>query len=463
VGRGLILVACACASAALAAAPAGAGPLRTAIADATHFGGPKQGAAFARTKASGATVVRLVLTWRSVAPQNPSPAFDATDPADPEYNWGWFDDQVRKAEGKGLDIIATVQGAPDFAQEAPANEEGTNRPNAAAYAAFATAATLRYKGNFDPAGGTAYLPAIRYWQAWNEPNRDYFLLPQYESGVMTSPALYRSLLNAFSDAVHAVNPDNRVVAGGLAPLGRTNKPAPLPFMRKLLSAPVRFDIWSHHPYTSGGPTHRAAGTGNISLGDLGDMRKVLNEAVRAGHVQSIGKVRFWVTEFSWDTKGPDPEAVPMRLHARWTAEALYRMWRNGVSLVTWFRIQDDPLKVSHYQSGLYTVKGTRKLSFRAFRFPFVAFRRPGRILVWGRTPTSKPGTVRLERRVGGRWRRIGIAHASPAGIFTRTVRTTARTGLVRAVFAGEKSVGFGLTPVPDRYVNPFGCGGGIAC
>jgi len=438
-------------------AQAGAGPLRTAITDMKHFGGPQQDLAFARTKQSGASVVRLVLTWRSALFGDAEPG-DATNPNDPAYNWGWFDDQVRAAKQDGLEIIASIQGAPDFAQAAPANDDGTHKPSPTEYAKFAQAAATRYNG-------LGLLPRIRYWQAWNEANRSYFLWPQYEGGELTSPARYRALLNAFADAVHGVRSDNLVVTGGLAPLGTKSGPSPLAFMRRLLSEPTKFDVWSHHPYTSGGPTHRAPGDG-VALGDLGDIRKLLNQSIRAGRVLSARKVQFWVTEFSWDTNGPDPKAVPMSLHARWTSEALYRMWRQGVSLVTWFRIQDDPLHGptgTPYQSGFYTVAGARKRSFTAFRFPFVAFRQPGKILVWGRTPTSTAGYVRIQQRVGGNWRLIGAARASSAGIFTRTVRTSRRTGLVRARVGTAKSLGFSLTPVSDRYYNPFGCGGQIAC
>ena len=118
-------------------------------------------------------------------------------------------------------------------------------------------------------------PRVRYWQAWNEPNRDYFLMPQYTNGKMSSPALYRAMVNKFAAAVRDVSPTNRVIAGGLAPLGRKGKPAPLTFMKKLLEAPVSFDIWSHHPYTSGGPLHLPPGSGDIALGNLGTMNALL--------------------------------------------------------------------------------------------------------------------------------------------------------------------------------------------
>ena len=103
---------------------------------------------------------------------------------------------------------------------------------------------------------------------------------------------------------------------------------------------LRFDIWSHHPYTSGGPTHRASNPDNVSIRELPRMRKVLRAGVRFKHIIHTGSVRFWVTEFSWDTNPPDPKGVPVDLHARWVSEALYRMWRAGVSLVTWFQLRD---------------------------------------------------------------------------------------------------------------------------
>jgi hypothetical protein len=67
---------------------------------------------------------------------------------------------------------------------------------------------------------------------------------------------------------------------------------------------VRFDIWAHHPYTSGGPTHKAALPDDLSLGDLPEMSRVLRAGVKVGNIVSPRPVEFWVTEFSWDTDPP---------------------------------------------------------------------------------------------------------------------------------------------------------------
>lgn len=444
-----VLFVCLLAAGALAASPASA-QLRTGIADPTKLTHTNK-RAFDRAKTTGASAVRLVLNWHDVADNGP---------AETGYFWGHFDEQVKKADARGLDVIASIQRTPKWidplgVQAAPA-ELGD----------FAAAAAARYDGSFTPSGATDPLPRIRYWQVWNEPNRNYFLRPQWLGDTLVSPERYRAMVNEVAASVRDVHEDNLVIAGGQAPLGNKQGPAPMRFMRQLLSEPVSFDIWSHHPYTSGGPTHKASGSGNVALGNLPTMRKVLRENEKAGRIlTNLGKVQFWVTEFSWDTKGPDPQGVPMKLHARWTSEALYRMWRQGISLVTWFRIQDDPLNVSYYQSGFYTVGGKRKLSFRAFRFPFVAFRLPGRIQVWGRTPTSAPGKVVIQVKTGRRWRAVTSVNASPAGIFRKTFRTSYASGMVRARFpkAKEASVPFSLTRPKDRWVNPFGCGGIISC
>jgi hypothetical protein len=43
------------------------------------------------------------------------------------------------------------------------------------------------------------------------------------------------------------------------------------------------------------------------------------------------------------------------------------------------------------------------------------------------------------------------------------MKTPYRNASIRARHGGETSLGFSLTPVPNRYVNPFGCGGGSSC
>jgi hypothetical protein len=431
--------------------------MRTAIVDPGGFSNDPAGA-FARTKETGATYVRLILDWRAVAPATPPP--DPTDPNDPGYSWASFDLQVEGAVAAGLVPYICITTAPEWAETGGDGPAGAMRPDAVMFGDFARAAARRYSG--EPGGE----PRVRYWQAWNEPNRDYFLQPQFENGKMVSPALYRAMVNRFAEAIHDVNPTNRVIAGGLAPLGRTGKPAPMPFMTKLFAKPVWFDIWAHHPYTSGGPLHRSAGKGDVVLGNLDEMSDLLNAKVKENKVRSDTKVQFWVTEFSWDMDPPDPDALGQTLHKRWVAEALYRMWADGVSLVTWFRFEDDPLTgigATPYQSGFWTTADEPKPSLQAFRFPTVALTKPGGILVWGRTPESNPTKVTLDVKTGSTWKKLATLQSNGQGIFTKTFKVPYKKGYVRARAGAETSVPFSLRYVRDRFVNPFGCGGVIAC
>jgi hypothetical protein len=451
-----------------ASARLASGPLQTAILDDV-FLRQEAPTAYAHTRLTGATAVRMNLYWKEVALRQPR---EETNPADPAYDWTSIDRAVRLAVRNGLMPILSLYLAPDWAtQRGPA---GTSPPDPARFGRFARAAASRYSGAYRG------LPRVRYWQSWNEPNISIFLSPQFDGRRPFSPGHYRRLTNELARAVKAVRADNVVIAGGTAPFRditdsvKKVNPAwgPLSFMRELLClsrsltrkcrAPIQLDVWSHHPYTSGGPTHHANLPDDVSLADLPEMRKVLLAGIRAGNVVSSGPVRFWVTEFSWDSKPPDPRGVPTALLSRWVSEALYRMWRSGVSLVTWFSIRDEPLTSSFYQSSLF-YRGASfaddrpKRALQAFRFPLVAFRNGARIDVWGRTPASRPGTVAIEQQTDGRWRQLGVLRSDRFGVFQHEF-TSRAPGPVRArlLATHERSLAFSLRRVPDRFFNPFG-------
>jgi hypothetical protein len=452
-------------------------PLRTAVH--LHLPGETYpeafSTAFRRTAGAGATMVRLPVVWSEVAPVSRPADFEPEDPGHPSYRWKLVDETVRQAARYRLEPLVFFVDAPKWA-EAPRRYAGhalSSVPDPDQIAAFARALARRYSGAY---GG---LPRVRYWEAWNEPNISLYFHPQLLDNRPISPLWYREVLTKFTAAVRSARSDNFVVAGGTAPfrditpdvLRQRSNWGPLSFMRELLclsrslrptcNTTVPFDAWAHHPYTSGGPTHRAVFRDDVSLGDLPEMKRVLDAAVRAGHVAARrGGPEFWVTEFSWDSRPPDPKAVPPSLLNRWVAEGLYRMWTNGVSVVTWFTLRDQPLATSFYQSGLY-YRGARLAADRpkphltAFRFPVVAFRDGKEVMVWGRTPAGRRGTVIVEQRAEREWRRLGTASTSSDGIFQARFRTRL-PGDVRARSGGAVSLGFSLRRVRDRFFNPFG-------
>lgn len=453
--------------------------LQTAAYDPEALAGPDAPTAFAHARAMGATAVRISVFWANIAPQQPSPA-NVSNPGNPTYDWNPVDRQVKLAVRNHLEPILDVFYAPAWAIDPKADPSLQVLRDPSDVARFMKAAARRYSGTFQG------LPRVRYWQVWNEPNVRDYLWPQYQNGKPSSPQIYRQMVNASADAIHAVHRDNIVVAGSLSPFALGNAEtnphegpvavAPLRFLRELLCMSaganprptcddtVRFDAWAHHPYTAGGPRHHAIRPDNVSLGDLPEMARLLRAAEKAHHVQSAGPVRFWVTEFSWDSNPPDPGGVPVNLEASWVSEALYQAWKAGVSLFTWFRIRDQssglPFQSSLYQLGPTIAQDKPKPALAAFRFPFVGHPVKGRnqIVVWGRTPWSRPGKVLVERSSGGGWARLGVLTANGGGIFTGTFKSPG-TGHVRARElrkGGLSALPFPLAPLPDLQVQPFG-------
>jgi hypothetical protein len=222
------------------------------------------------------------------------------------------------------------------------------------------------------------------------------------------------MLNAFFAGVRRAQPRALVVTAGTAPFGDPGTGARMPparFVRELLRRPARFDVLAHHPYSVGGPFRRALNRDDVSLPDLAKLTRPLRAAERAGRALPRARKRLWVTEVSWDSRPPDPDGVPARVHARWLAQAFYVLWRQGVDTVLWFQVRDQAPRPSYAatsQSGVLRRDGRPKVARRAFSFPFVARRTgDGRIRVWTVAPAA--GTLTIERSRAGRWRAIRTA------------------------------------------------------
>jgi hypothetical protein len=470
----MLCLAAATASAGLARGTAtystpGSAPLVTGLFDPALFNSTYGRTAFALSRSAGATYVRVVVPWAAIAPSSRPTGFDPRDPTSPGYSWENLDSTLEDAAAAHLIPILDVNGAPHWAFAKRPTPGGAGTPKAAALGDFAHALATHYDG-------TGGLPAEHVFQVWNEPNLSLDLGP-------VGAGAYRGMVNAFASAVHGVDGSNLVVAGALDPFGHPKSKkqkwysvSPLAYMRSLLcvskgSHPhatchnsVHFDAWSHHPYTFGGPFGHAKRPDDVELGDLPRMRAVLQAGVRLHHVVSAHPVKFWVTEFGWDSSPPRRHAAPMGLASRWTAEALHQMWLSGVSLVTWFDLQDRP-SPSPYQSGLYfhsssLGKARPKPVRTAFRFPFVAYLGGSTVSVWGRVATSSKVrvTVQLRHSKSGSWRTVAYIGANSHGIFRAKLRVRAtRTDWLRAVAPGSgTALPFSLTVPQASHIGPWG-------
>jgi hypothetical protein len=143
------------------------------------------------------------------------------------------------------------------------------------------------------------------------------------------------------------------------------------------------------------------------------------------------------------------------------------MWISGVSLVTWFLLEDEG-GTTPWQSGLYyhapaLSSATPKPMLTAFEFPFVAyFGKKHMVSIWGRDATSSAQVITIQLRNGssGSFRTVALVKANQYGIFLATLQLKAtQKSWLRANAPGGSgsSLPFPLRPPSTkRKYSPWG-------
>jgi len=146
---------------------------------------------------------------------------------------------------------------------------------------------------------------------------------------------------------------------------------------------------------------------------------------------------LWMTEFSYDSKPPNPYGISLAKQARWLEQGLYILWRQHVNTALWYLVSDQPPPYDvNYSSGVYFRTGKRKPSFRAYRFPLVVMPVGARERVWGITPAR--GTVKVQRKIRRRWRTVATFRRRANRVFTR--KLPRHRGRYRAVVHRQRSL-----------------------
>ena len=412
-----------------------------------------------RAREAGGKVVRLNVVWRQI---EPTPPANPTNPGDPAYRFHGLDTAVKDAAARGSRILLTVYSAPDWAEgpnPPPGLNAGVWEPNPQAYGAFAHALATRYSGRFHASDGSP-LPRINAYEAWNEPNQNYYLAPQWTpANRPRGPTLYRHLLNAFYAGVKAAQPKATVVGGANSPYG--DKPGgarmkPKTFLEHLfcLNAKLKatkcgslphLNALSHHPIsTFGGPNRPPAVAGDIVPANFGAVRKILRAAERAHHVRPARHHALWATEFWWISSPPLPPGSPFRevspvAQAKEIELTLYLLWKQGASVALNYAVGDVPFSTNSFTgTGVFFPDGRAKPSKRSFRFPFVTHRGSHkRVVAWGKAPRG--GTLKIQKRHGKGWRTLKRRKVHAGQVFTATLgRHT--SGKLRGSVAGINSL-----------------------
>ena len=423
-----------------------------------------QAVAFARMKNARASIARVLVYWSDVAPNRPPSSAQARDPNWSGYRWGGYDAEIRTARAAGLQPLVVVFRAPAWAEgsgKPPGAPVNAWKPSTSAFRDFAEAAARRYNGVIQP--------RVQLWQAWNEPNVNLQLAPQWTSvsgGFFPSgPYIYKTLLNAFYDGVKAASPSNLVITAGTAPYGLSPGGIvmrPAYFWRRVLcvrdgsparpesscpGGPARFDVLAHHPYTYGPPSQGATNPDDVAIPDMRRLTVPLNVSLQARYVFPAVPKSVWVTELGYESDPPDPGKFSLVQQAQYLEGAMYRLWKQGVAEVNWFGLRDQAEGAGwaySYQSGLFfrgatIANDTSKPSLTAFRFPFTAYRTTSSAVeLWGIAPQASTPVV-VERLGGSSWTPIAIVEANDSRLFDASLNI-GNGAVLRAVQTGQNSL-----------------------
>ncbi len=149
---------------------------------------------------AGLTWVKQQFAWRDIEGAGKG-----------KFIWDNADQAVNLSNAKGIDILARVDNAPDWAAPgcfSAANKTMGPAKNMQDWLDFLTAFVTRYKGR------------IRAYEIWNEPNlaREWCSQPP-------SPTAYLALLKASYAKIKSIDPNAMVVSAGLTPTTQSNNAA----------------------------------------------------------------------------------------------------------------------------------------------------------------------------------------------------------------------------------------------
>lgn len=235
---------------------------------------------FELMRQAGVRSVRLPLSWAQVQAQSPL----TSDP-----DWSGFDREVELAAEAGIEVMPFLIASPRWA-----TSEWNDLPVRTSWQRWAWTSFLREAARRYGVGGSfwedhwelPYLP-IRMWEIWNEENIVTFSREP-------DPARFASLIRISGRVLHRVDPDSKVIVGGLfgRPLQIPPNVASGDFLSRLYRArdvKPYFDGVALHPYVADA---RAMGA------QLSNLRRIMR-------VHNDGATPLYVTELGWGSaSGP---------------------------------------------------------------------------------------------------------------------------------------------------------------
>ncbi len=253
-------------------------------------------------------------------------AWNEIEPVAGQYQWATYDALVAQAAAAGVQILATLHDPPTWAAADPdaAPTLGGESPprNPADYAAFAGAVAARYRGK------------LAGLEIWNEPSNGFRFWQPTLGG---DPAAYGALLSAAHDAIHAADPQARVLFGGCT-FDPQLIPGAVAFQSGAFAATPglsgKFEAMALHPYDLYPPS-TAPEYGSQFETPL--PAKIEEELWLLGQ-NGAADAPVWLTEIGWPVTADVDESAQARDLVRATILAA----ASGADAVFWYTLRDGP-------------------------------------------------------------------------------------------------------------------------
>jgi len=370
----------------------------------------------------GVRSVRVVVTWKSVAPDarnRERPNFEPTDPD--AYNWGEIEPLMAAIKARGWSVLMTISGpVPKWATKDKRDDK--TRPSPSAFAAFAAAV------------GNKFGEQVDTWAIWNEPNQPQFLRPQYaDGGKAASPGIYRNLYLAGVRGLRkAGQGDDRFLIAETSPRGNSNVVAPLRFLRGMLCLDNSYkkrskcsalpaDGYAHHAYTTRqGPSFKPKQKDDVTIGALSRLTKALDRARSAGAFSK--RLPIYLTEFGIQSTPDLQQGVSLAKQVQYRAISERIAWNNPrVAAFSQYLLTDSQPNVpGGFESGLRFANGKPKPSLKAFRLPLAVKRIGSKVSIWGlvRPATGAASATITYADRGGSFKKLRTVKTDARGYFT---------------------------------------------
>lgn len=391
----------------------------------------------------GTSIIRVDVRWDTISTKRPA---NPKDPNDPAYNWTAYDQVVDAAAKRGVRVLMTVWGTPDWAADkavpkSPRFADYTRRPaKAGDYGNFAYALAARYASR-----------GVRDWEMWNEPNIPLFLRPQFEKRngkwVAASPRVYSALAKSFYANVKTVDKGSRIAGMVTAPAGDqcpsscprspNARMTPSAFLAAISKPGLRppMNVVSHHPYPITTPRNtNFPGSSYIDLYNVDRFQREVDRTYLRGK-------KIWLTEFGFSTEkvAEYSLSVSEAQQAQYLQDAYRRVRPNKrISMFVWYFLQDNGM----WGSGLLRQDGKAKPAAEVFSLPMsplsaAAIAKGGSTTLVGQVrPTRQPTQVTIERKDGDNWTAVAAVNTGKDGSFAAKL-TPGSTTTYRATWTGD--------------------------